>query len=164
MHQMLVIGIGNALRGDDALGLEVARRVRLRAGADVDVHEQRGDSATLVDAWYGVERVVIVDAAVAGQAPGTIRRFDAAHTPLPASLLSASTHGFGVEYALELSRALRTLPPELVVFAVEGASFEPGLGLSEPVAAAVPEVTERVLAELTAPLPAQVLGSAEAGT
>ena len=37
-----MIGVGNALRGDDAAGLLVARRVRDR-GADADVFEHEGD-------------------------------------------------------------------------------------------------------------------------
>jgi hydrogenase maturation protease len=59
-----------------------------------------------------------------------------------------STHAFGVAEAIELARALRQLPPVLVVYGVEGATFETGAGLSTVVAAAVPQAVARVRQEL----------------
>ena len=57
-------------------------------------------------------------------------------------------HGFGLNEAIELARALGQLPPRCIVFAIEGEAFETGAGLSSAVAAAVREVTDRLSAEL----------------
>jgi hydrogenase maturation protease len=59
-----------------------------------------------------------------------------------------STHVFGVVEAIELARALRQLPPVLVVYGVEGATFETGADLSTAVAAAVPQAIAQVRQEL----------------
>ena len=87
-----------AWRGDDAAGLEVARR----AGGV----EHEGDATRLLDAWAGADDVVVVDAAASGAPPGTLRWFDASAAPLPAAQLRSSTHAFGVADAIELARAL----------------------------------------------------------
>jgi hydrogenase maturation protease len=79
-----------------------------------------------------------------------VRRFEAHRRPLPASLLATSSHAFGVEHAVELSRALGTLPPTLIVYAVEGEDFETGHDLSPAVADVVPGVAEWVRRDLNA--------------
>ena len=69
---MRVIGIGNPLRGDDAIGLLVARRVRELAGPEVEVMELEGEPARLIDAWQGAALVVVVDAVKSGAAEGSV--------------------------------------------------------------------------------------------
>ena len=137
---MILIGVGNAWRGDDGAGLAVARRVRELSPAGVEVREVEGDATALVEAWSGAEGVVVVDAAESGAPPGTVRRFDARTRPLPVRSLRSSTHAFGVSDAVELARALNRLPARLDVYAIEGASFAAGQGLSPAVERAVDEL------------------------
>ena len=129
----LVIGVGNAWRGDDGAGLAVARRLRELSPPYVDVRAIEGDATSLMDAWAGADRVVVVDAAQSGAAPGSVRRFDAHAAALPVRALRSSTHAFGVPDAIELARALGRLPAMLDVYAIEGASFAAGDGLTPPV-------------------------------
>jgi hydrogenase maturation protease len=137
---LIVIGVGNAWRGDDGAGLAVARRLRELAPAGIEVREVEGDATALVDAWSGAEHVVVVDAAQSGAAPGTVRRFDARSQPLPVRSLRSSTHAFGVSDAVELARSLDRLPDRLDVYAIEGASFVAGDRLSPSVERAVAEL------------------------
>jgi hydrogenase maturation protease len=140
---VIVIGVGNSWRGDDAAGLAVAERLR---GA-VEVVEHEGDGAALLAEWRDRDHVVVVDAAASDAAPGSVRRFDANAGPLPARLLRSSTHAFGVADAVELARALACLPRRLEVYAIEGADFSAGAALSPPVAEAV----EQLAASLSGP-------------
>ncbi len=135
----LVLGVGNRWRGDDAAGLEVARR----AGGV----EHEGDATRLLDAWAGADDVVVVDAAASDAPPGTLRWFDASAAPLPAAQLRSSTHAFGVADAIELARALGVLPAGLRVCAIEGADF----ALGAPMSVAVQAAVEALAAELRAP-------------
>ena len=146
----LVIGIGNDDRGDDAAGLAVARGLRGRVPAGVEVLEQDGEATRLLELLAAADAAYLVDAAVSGAPPGTIRRLDPAGAPLPRSLFAVSSHGLGLSEAIELARALGSLPPDLVVYAIEGADFSPGGPLSPAVAAAVVEVEARLLRELEA--------------
>ena len=89
MSELLVIGIGNPMRGDDAVGIEVARRIAGLGLDGVGVIECDGEPATLLMAWEHVEVAVIVDAVSSDAAPGTVVRFDAAD-PLAGDLVLES--------------------------------------------------------------------------
>jgi len=142
---VVVIGVGNALRADDAAGLEIVRR--LRAGPGVDVLEQSGEATALLDALRGRAAALIVDAA-AGTDPGRLHRLDAAAGPLPQGMFGVSTHGFGVAEGIELARALGALPPVCVVYAVEGERFETGAPISEAVARTLPLAAESITKDI----------------
>jgi hydrogenase maturation protease len=144
----MVIGVGNAYRGDDAAGLVVARRLRERGVAAL---EQEGEPVALLEAFADRDAVVLVDAVRSGAAPGTLHRADVSDAPLPAELAGpSSTHLLGVGEAIELARALDRLPARIVLLGVEGERFTAGEGLSPAVAAAVEPLVEAVLAELRA--------------
>jgi hydrogenase maturation protease len=142
-----VIGIGNPLRGDDAVGLLAARRVRELADPEVEVMELEGEPARLIDAWQGARLAVVVDAVKSDAPGGAVMRFDATAGPLPPSLSATSTHALGLGDAVEIARALDRLPERLIVFGVEGTRFQAGSDLSPAVAAAVQAVAEAVLRE-----------------
>jgi hydrogenase maturation protease len=160
-RRVLVIGVGNEMRGDDGAGLEVARRLHRASGmAGIDVEEEQNDPTALIERWRDRPGLVIVDAARTG-APGEIQRFDVSRHALPAGVVgSSSTHAIGVSEAIELARALGELPGNVIVLTVGGARFEAGADLAVEVAAALPGLTNRVLAEarrlaIGAPAPAQ---------
>lgn len=151
MTPTLVVGIGNDERGDDGAGLEVARRLRARGLAHVTVGECRGSSLDLLESWAGRRRVILVDAASGSGPPGRVRRFAAHGHPLPAGLLHDSTHAWGVAEAVEMARALRRMPAVLLVYTIEGATFEIGRRLSRPVRRAIRQVERRILQDLGRP-------------
>jgi hydrogenase maturation protease len=144
----LVIGVGNAYRRDDGVGLAVAARLRGRVPAGVRVVDCEQEPSRLLDAWHGAESALVVDAVESGAAPGTLHRFDAAAGPLPAGVFRSSTHAFGVGDAVELARVLGRLPGRVVVYGVEGGEFAAGEGLTAPVAAAVEPAAQAVLDDL----------------
>jgi hydrogenase maturation protease len=146
---VVVIGVGNALRHDDAAGLEVVRRLRPHADpTEIAVLEQEGEPLALLDMWEGAEAVVLVDAIHSGAAPGTIQRVDASAESIPVQMRSSSsTHAVGVGEAIELARALQRLPKRVVVYGVEGGCFDAGSGLSEEVRAVIAALAEAVLRE-----------------
>ena len=148
-ERLLVIGVGNELRGDDGAGIAVARR--LRETANLDVRELQEEPTSLLDAWRGHDAVVLVDTMRSGARPGTIRRIDASRVPLPPGLGgSASTHAVGLEQTLELARAVGRLPRRVVVYAIEGRRFEAGAPMSDAVRSGVGELAARVLGEVRA--------------
>lgn len=149
--RIAIIGVGNAERRDDSVGLLVARGVRARLTpehGDVVVLERSGEATSLMQAWAGVGAVIIVDAVRSGAAPGTVHRLDAVAGSIPDSFLRCSTHSFGVADAIELGRALDQLPPCLVVYGIEGQDFDHGGELSPEVAATLPRVIDRILADI----------------
>lgn len=147
---ILVIGIGNPDRGDDAAGLAVARRVReTTSPGEVTVRELIGDQLALMDEWTGATDVYLVDALCSGGTPGTVYRFDAADA-LTERFRHPGTHTFSLADVIELARALGRLPRHLAGYGIEGATFALGAGLSPQAEAAVDEVTSQLLHELSA--------------
>lgn len=143
-----MVGIGNTYRGDDAVGILVARRVRALTPLEVRVLEEEGEPTDLIDAWAEARRVVLIDAIVSGGAPGAVHRFEPRVEPLHAELFRYSTHALSVAEVIELARALDRLPAHLVLYGIEGRTFNAGAWLSPEVEAVVDETAQRVLGEL----------------
>src|SRR3974377_1790713 len=128
-NSVLVIGLGNELRGHCAAGLEVVRRLRgreLPSGIQVQAHG--GEAVALLDVWADARAALLVDTMRGGGGrPGAIPPFALGPRPRPpAPPPTTPTHAIGLEQAIELGRALRRLPRALVVYGVEGRSFDPG--------------------------------------
>jgi hydrogenase maturation protease len=147
-----VIALGNPLRADDGAGPAVLDALAGRVPDGVRLARSGGDPAELLEAFDGLERVVLVDAVRTGAPAGTLHRFDAAAGPLPARTAGASTHALGLAEALELARALGRLPASTLVVGIEAAGDETGRALSARVAASVEPAAALVLDAL-APAP-----------
>lgn len=147
---VLVIGVGNRLRGDDAAGPAVADNVRSHALPDVHVVEHSGEGASLMDAWDAGATVFLIDAAQSGGEPGFVHEFDAHDQPIPYGFFRYSTHAFSVAEAIELARVLGRLPARLHVYAIEARQFGAGNAMTPEVACAVRRVSERILARIHA--------------
>lgn len=139
--------LGNRYRGDDAVGLLAADRLR---AIGVEVQECEDEPTRLLDSWAGLDLLVLVDAVRSGAAPGTVHRVDVSSGTLPEELGLTSSHAFGLAETVELARALDRLPKRVVVYGIEGASFAAGAELTPAVAGAVDEVVAGVLGELGA--------------
>jgi len=146
--RVVVIGVGNPYRRDDAAGLVVAQRLRQEAPSHVTVMELEGEPTALLEVWKDARAVVLIDAVFSGAEAGTIHRLDAQAGAIPQELFRYSTHAVSVAEAIELARALGQLPPKLVVYGIEGKDFRAGVGLSPEVEGRLAELTERVLQEL----------------
>jgi hydrogenase maturation protease len=139
---VIVIGVGNEFRRDDAVGLIAVRRLR-EHGVNGEEHE--GDLATLANRWEQADGVILIDAAKSGAPPGTVHRLDVSSAPLDRQLFKCSTHALGLADIIELSRALRTLPARVLVFGVEVRDVSAGIGLSLEVDRALQTLINEVL-------------------
>ncbi len=146
-----VLAVGNRFAGDDAIGPLVLDAVRDDLPAGVPAVELDGEPARILDAWDGLDAVVLVDAASSGMPVGTVHRVDleppCAPTVLPARG-GTSSHAAGVAEALGLGRTLGRVPATVIVLAVEGRRFGPGEAPSTAVAAAVDGVARAVRDEV----------------
>jgi hydrogenase maturation protease len=139
---VIVIGVGNEFRRDDAVGLIAARRLREHG---VNAEEHSGDLAALVDRWKHADAMILIDATKSGARSGTVHRFDVSAAPLDHSLFKGSTHALGLADVVELSRTLGTLPARVLVFGVEVRDVGFGVGLSPEVDGALQRLISEVL-------------------
>lgn len=144
----LLIGVGNDYRSDDGVGRVIVRRIAAMNLPGVQIAETSGEGTALMALWSTQARIFLFDAAQSGAKPGTIHRIDTSRSPVPTGFFHYSTHAFSVAEAIELSRALATLPENLILYGVEGSRFEHGDQLSPAVALAAGQVVERVVREL----------------
>jgi hydrogenase maturation protease len=147
---ILLIGVGNEFRNDDALGLLIAREFKRRCPEGLAVLENDGDGTSIVCALQEAREAVVVDAVRSGAVPGTIHRLDMASQEVPTELELGTSHSFGVAEAVETARKLRCLPRHVILCGIEGATFELGRGLSDPVLKSVPRLISMIEAELRA--------------
>jgi hydrogenase maturation protease len=142
-HRALVAGIGNVFLGDDGFGVEVAARLSsapLPEGVRVlDAGIRARDLAyELVDGRY--ETAILVDAVARGGAPGTVYVIEPENEAIgDMSMASADGHAMTPESTLALVHALGGIATRILIVGCEPASVEEGMGLSQPVAAAVDE-------------------------
>jgi hydrogenase maturation protease len=138
---MLIIGVGQPMRSDDAVGREVVSLLQEGGLPDgVSCRESTGDGMSLLSLWEGADQVILIDALSSGAAPGAFRVFDIHKEPLPADFFVTSSHLWGVAEAVQMGRVLGQLPASFRVVGIEGANFGYGATLTPDVAAAVPEV------------------------
>ncbi|WP_317440854.1 hydrogenase maturation protease [Streptomyces collinus] len=144
--RVVVIGVGNPLRGDDGVGPAAVEALRGRVPDGTALAVSDGEPARLLDLWRGADTVVMVEALRSRPArPGELHILSAADVASRTAAM-ASTHALGLEECLALAEALDRLPPRLVVHAMEVAGVELGEGLSEAVQSALPELIDRVAA------------------
>lgn len=146
--KIIVIGIGNEFRGDDAAGLLVVRRLKEKQTAGVEFWEQSGEATALMESMSQADTAILVDAVQSNAEVGTIHHYDASEQSMPAQFLRCSTHNFSVHDAIEMARVMEKLPPRLMVYGIEGSHFEPGAELSPAVQTAVVEVARRINEEV----------------
>lgn len=147
LKRHILIGVGNPDRGDDGLGRQVAHALAGTLSREIGIVQSGGELTQVLSQLQGADAAILVDASCSGVAAGTVRRFDVVAKPLPRELFAVSTHGVGVADAIELARVLGDLPAVCIVYAIEAQQFDAGAPLSAPVAAALPQVVERVRAE-----------------
>lgn len=148
--RVVVIGVGNALRGDDAAGLAVAEQIRGSVPDGVAVRVCEEEPTRLIDAFGEADIAFLVDAVSTGAPSGTVHRFDASNGPVPSLELRSSTHALGIGDALELARALGRLPRRTIVFGVEGSDFVARDGMTPAVADGVARASATLLEEVAA--------------
>jgi hydrogenase maturation protease len=131
----VVIGVGNPFRRDDGVGPAVVDLLRDRLTGTRFVTCD-GEPTTLIEAWTGADRAVVVDAVRAAHGTvGSVHRFSVHH---PAATRTGTTapHAADLGDAVALARALDRLPRSLLIFGVQVEDVHFGLGLSPAVAAA----------------------------
>jgi hydrogenase maturation protease len=150
----LIIGCGNLLRGDDAVGPVLVRRLLDRGlPAGVEVADGGTSGMDVAFRMRGAGRVVLVDASTSGSEPGSIFRLRGEDVEVLPPLEGINLHAFRWDHALAFGRWLLKddYPTDIEVYLIEAGGFEFGAPLTAPVEAALDELVDHLLADLAAP-------------
>jgi hydrogenase maturation protease len=145
-----VLCLGNAFRGDDAIGVRAASELRKHVSPDIAIVEQEREPTSLLEVWDGADLVIVVDAVRAGGRPGPLVRREVGRGPLARSARPTSSHGIGLAEIVSLAGVLGRLPRRMIVWGCETKDFDIGTGPSTPVLAALPAIVKGVLGDLEA--------------
>lgn len=149
--QILVLGLGNRLLGDDAVGPLVVEalaatptpstgRVCWRDGGTLGL--------SLLPEIEAADALLVVDAARFGAEPGTVRVFEGAAMDAQLGGRKRSAHELALADLLGAAALVGRLPPQRTLVAVEPASTAVGLDLSPDVARAFPRLCDEVRSAL----------------
>lgn len=144
---LLIIGCGNLLRGDDAVGPIIIRRLWERGLGDVpgvSLWDGGTSGMDVTFAMRGAGKVVLIDATTTEDAPGTIYRVPGEELEELPPLTEMNSHDFRWDHALAFSHWLLgpQAPKNVEVFLINAEQFAPGGELSEVVNQAALAVEE----------------------
>lgn len=161
--RILVAGIGNIFLGDDGFGSEVIRTAEIsRDDSNVRVTDYGISGMHLAyDLLEDWDTLVLVDAVPSRGHPGTLHVFQADHESGSATV-GFDGHSMDPAAVFASLRALGGNPPYTVVVGCEAGSVEEGIGLTEPVARAVPRAA-RAVEEIVAALQSQSVATSREG-
>jgi hydrogenase maturation protease len=144
----LVAGVGNVFLRDDAFGVEVIRLLgERRDPSGVQIRDFGIRGVHLVyDLLDGCDLFVLVDAAARGDAPGTVTVLEVEPQvpPAEAGAPIIDAHSMTPDGIFALLASLGGRPGRSLLVACEPADVSAGMGLSEPVQAALPHAVRAV--------------------
>ncbi|MCD6508196.1 HyaD/HybD family hydrogenase maturation endopeptidase [Candidatus Poribacteria bacterium] len=149
MRRIAVVGVGNILMGDEGIGVKVVEELRKeRLPEGVELFDGGTAFHVLVDDLIDFDKLIIVDAVLGGEPPGTIYRFEFGELEEMISEITLSLHDVGVMEALMLERLTHRIPEEIVFIGIEPERIELSMELSSIMREKLPELVERVLDEI----------------
>jgi len=148
--EILVAGVGHPLMGDDALGLEVIRKLETESLPEqVRLLYAGASPLDILGELAGIQKLIVIDA-LTGIAPGEIikKRCALHHTDI--LINETETHGIGLGQTLRLAQELH---PGIVIVLI-GAGIEPaaapGTPLHDFLRQMIPALIETIKDEITA--------------
>jgi len=143
----VVLGIGNTIMADEGAGVRCIEWLAGRLPDDVLAVDGGTSTNELLEDLESADLLIIVDAIVTREPPGTILRLEGDRIPSAFSN-KLSPHQHGINDVLANLALLDRSPRRLVLFGIAPSKVELGMELSPEVAAVIPEVGRRVLEEL----------------
>ena len=144
--RILVLGLGNDLLSDEAVGIRVVRYLAetLPNEGDVQILDGGTLSFTLAGPIAEASGLIVVDAARLGSAPGTVAIFEGEAMDRKLNGTCSSVHEVGLADLFDIARLTDSLPPHRCLVGIEPAEIDWGSELSEAVARSVPEAAARI--------------------
>ncbi|MBK5942057.1 HyaD/HybD family hydrogenase maturation endopeptidase [Halochromatium roseum] len=137
----LILGLGNILLTDEAVGAVVLQALQPIAATDPDLNLYDGGtlSFTLAGPIGDAARLIVVDAAAMGDPAGTVRLFEGEAMDRQLSTHAKSVHEVSLADLFDIARLTDTLPSQRALIGIEPQEVDWGDQLTPPVAAAVPQ-------------------------
>lgn len=146
-NEVLVLGIGNYLMGDEGVGVHFINRIdKTQFPEDTSFIDGGTGGFTLIPYIENHKKVIIVDATMDNKEEGTITLLKPRFSDdFPISL---SGHNFGLKDMVEILSMLDTMP-EIYLYTITILKMEPmSMKLSPKVDAAIEKVTAQIVQQI----------------
>ena len=124
-NPLLVLGIGNPILSDDAIGIIAVREIQQRNIPGVDVEELSASGIEVMEVMLDRKKIVIVDAIMLpDRRPGEI--FILKEEDFIKTVHASSPHGINLPTAIALGRqtASKRMPEEIVFIAMQAENID----------------------------------------
>ncbi|KAA3615656.1 MAG: hydrogenase maturation protease [Calditrichaeota bacterium] len=139
-----VIGIGNALRGDDAIGPLIIEELEKKPnGIPAKLIDAGADAFTMLEHLMDKEPLLIIDCAKMGMNPGEIRMFDVTEATIANAAKIVSLHGFGFGDVYKMAKGMGEVAP-CKILGVEPKEIAFDTNLSDEVKNSIPEIVNLI--------------------
>ena len=147
---IIVLGLGNPLMADEGIGTRLIEELDSACGSDAraDFIDAGSGGMTVLTYIAGREKAIIIDCALMGTEPGTIKRFTPADVKTVKKLSHLSLHESDILMVIELSKQLGECPDEVVFFGIEPQTIEQKMQLSDLLESKLDEYSSMILKEL----------------
>ncbi len=149
--EILVLGIGNLLLQDEAVGVRAieALNQRFAFGPEVELVDGGTAGFELLNLIGHRRRLILIDAMASRQPPGTVMRVEGEDVP---ALFSRriTPHQLGISDVLAAAGLSGQLPEHMLLFGIEPKLLGTGLELSPEVGAGLEKLLRAVVEELNA--------------
>lgn len=150
MSKILIYGVGNPYRCDDAVGLKVVQHLKNTIkNSPITIKSGSIDGLAMLDEITGYDRVIFIDSIKTNNGiPGDIYKIKL--DPLDNASLSSVSHGIDFVTALRLGTQLGyTMPSKIDIYAIEiENNISCGEECTAKVRASIPEVVDRIMADI----------------
>ncbi|MBS0053940.1 HyaD/HybD family hydrogenase maturation endopeptidase [Yersinia sp. Marseille-Q3913] len=148
---ILVLGIGNLLLSDEAVGVRLVEALEQRFTIPAGVEVLDGGTAglELMEAMADRDHLIVADAVLTGQPPGSVAVLRDKEIPAMFSR-KVSPHQLGLCDVLMALQLTDEFPRQLTLVGVVPESLAPGIGLTSTVTQAMELALEQILAALRA--------------
>ena len=152
-RNILIVGVGNRLFGDEGAGLHIIDRLsQIPIPSHVDVVDCGCDLLSLASYANNPQKIIVIDAIRAGGKPGRVYRFDYAEL----GATGAQTHSAHQLRALDSLELLKQVYPDLANWEITLIGIEPGtIGLSTDLSKEVSESVADVIRSVLEEIPLQ---------
>lgn len=147
MAQITVLGIGNILLTDEGVGVRVVERLRREFSfpPNVVLYDGGTGGMSLLSVIERTDHLIVVDAVLVNEPPGTIVKFDFESTPADLER-KMSAHDINIIDVLRMAETLDKRPPTVIIGIQPGDISTYSTALSREMD--VPGVMAAVLEEL----------------
>ena len=150
----IVVGLGNPLMADEGIGVVLIEELSKLAAAgilpsdDVEYYDGGCGGMYLLHTIAERKKAILIDCALMGTEPGTIKRFTPDDIKSVKQMAHLSLHEVDILKVIELAKQIGQCPDEIVIFGIEPVNITMQMHLNDAIRAKIPGYIDAIRKEI----------------